>query len=180
MTWHKDVEELIHIAHYSTTLKLDRKFKYNIVDKALRSASDILSAESLRVVNNTASVIQWCKQWSQAALYRYEEIDERLTSARDGKPPTHRQICEWRDEFRKRPFTVEHEYPILIPKKGVLDDHWTESQLREWMFEFGRATIITQEENARLLNHTADMQIAAKRYANAKIFVKQHPHFTSK
>ena len=77
----------------------------------------------------------------------------------------------------RRPFTVEHEYPILIPKKGVLDDHWTENELNDWMWKYGRATIITHPENDRLLNHTADMQIASKRYSVAGIKTVYHPNF---
>jgi len=177
MSWTQDVDRLIHIAHYTCQLNLNRKFSYNMVDKALRSASDILSAECDNVVNNTMSVIQWCRQWSDEALHRYWLVRDELTDHRQGKPPTHRQICNARDEHNKRWWTVEHEYPILIPKKGVLDDHWTEDQLRDWMWEYGRATIITQEENARLLNHTADMQIAAKRYSSAGIKTVHHYNF---
>lgn len=177
MTWRREAESLLHLAHYTTTLQLDRKFKYNIIDRTLRAASDIISAESTRVVNNTASVLQWTKWWSSDALFQYWEICEELTSIRNGKPPTHRQITQYRDANGKRPFTVEHEYPILIPKKGVLDDRWTNQQLNDWMFQYGRATIITQEENARLLSHTADMQIARKRYSDASIVICDHPHF---
>lgn len=177
MQWKLDAEQLVHLAWYATTLKLDRKFKYNIIDRSLRGASDIISAESTSVVNNTASVLQWTKWWSDGALQVYWQIRDELTEQRKGKPPTHRQITQWRDPQRKRPFTVEHEYPILIPKKGVLDDGWTEAELQDWMFQYGRATIITQAENARLLNHTADMQIARKRYVDASITICDHPHF---
>ena len=177
MAWKHDVDQLIHLAWYSTQLNCNRKFAYNMVDKALRSASDVLSCECDNVVNNTMSVIQWCRQWSCNALDEYWKIRDILTEQREGKPPTHRQICNWRDEHGKRPFTVEHEYPILIPKKGVLDDKWTETRLNEWMWQYGRATIITQAENARLLNHTADQAIAAKRYINGGVVICQHPHF---
>jgi len=179
MSWTQDVDRLIHIAHYTCQLGLNRKFSYNMVDKALRSASDILSAECDNVVNNTMSVIQWCRQWSDEALHRYDLVKDQLTEQRGGKPPTHRQICNARDEHRKRWWTVEHEYPILIPKRGVLDDAWSEATLRNWMWEYGRATIITQTENARLLNHTADMQIARQRYSSANIQICRHPHFTN-
>lgn len=175
--WQQDVDQLIHLAWYSTQLNLNRKFAYNIVDRALRAASDILSAECDNVVNNTMSVIQWCRQWSEAALHQYTHINSILTEQREGKPPTHRQICNWRDSSGKRPFTVEHEYPILIPKKGVLDLNWTEETLRDWMWQYGRATIITQAENQRLLNHTDDQGIAAKRYSEGGVVICQHPHF---
>ena len=175
--WRSDTNHLIHLAWYSAQLPINRKFAYNMVDKALRSASDVLSAECDNVVNNTMSMIQWCRQWSHDALDCYWTIKDELTELRGGKPPTHRQICNYRDEAGKRPFTVEHEYPILIPKKGVLDDHWTEDELRDWMWQYGRATIITQAENARLLNHTEVMEVAQKRYSDASIVICQHPHF---
>ena len=175
--WEQEVDKLIHVAYYTTTLGMNRKFAYNLVDRALRAASDILSARCVNVVNNTASVLQWTVQWSEAAYDKYQQINKRLTEKRDGKPPTHRQITQWRDAYSKRPFTVEHEYPILIPKKGVLDDRWTEQELKDWMWKYGRATIITHPENDRLLNHTADMQIARKRYSDAKIIICNHPHF---
>ena len=174
--WEQE-DKLIHVAYYATTLGMNRKFAYNLVDRALRAASDVLSAECVNVVNNTASVIQWTTQWSEAAMDEYARIDALLTEKRGGKPPTHRQITQWRDCRGKRPFTVEHEYPILIPKKGVLDDKWTEEQLNVWMWKYGRATIITHPENDRLLNHKADMQIASKRYKTANINVLNHPNF---
>ena len=177
--WEQEVDKLIHVAYYATTLGMNRKFAYNLVDRALRAASDVLSAECVNVVNNTASVIQWTTQWSEAAMAEYARIDALLTEKRSGKPPTHRQITQWRDVRGKRPFTVEHEYPILIPKKGVLDDKWTETRLNEWMWKYGRATIITHPENDRLLNHTADMQIASKRYSVAGIKTVYHPNFSN-
>ena len=175
--WTEEVDKLIHVAHYCTTLQMNRKFAYNLVDRSLRAASDILSAQCTNVVNNTASVIQWTTQWSEEAMIEYDRIKAQLTERRGGKPPTHRQITQWRDVRGKRPFTVEHEYPILIPKKGVLDDKWTENELNEWMWKYGRATIITHPENARLLNHTDCMEIASKRYKTANIKTLKHPTF---
>jgi len=175
--WEQEVDKLIHVAHYTGTLGMNRKFAYNLVDRALRAASDVLSAQCINVVNNTASVIQWTVQWSEAAFDEYQRIDALLTEERSGKPPTHRQITQWRDASNKRPFTVEHEYPILIPKKGVLDDRWTEEELTVWMWKYGRATIITHPENARLLNHTDCMEIASKRYKTANIKTLKHPTF---
>ena len=66
--WEQEVDKLIHVAYYATTLGMNRKFAYNLVDRALRAASDVLSAECVNVVNNTASVIQWTTQWSEAAM----------------------------------------------------------------------------------------------------------------
>ena len=56
--WEQEVDKLIHVAYYTTTLGMNRKFAYNLVDRSLRAASDILSAQCVNVVNNTASVLQ--------------------------------------------------------------------------------------------------------------------------
>ena len=118
--------------------------------------------------------------WSQEALYQYWEINEELTSIRNGKPPTHRQICNARDEQGKRWFTCEHEYPIIIPKKGVRDGGWSLRRLRNWMWTYSRVTIILNSENDRLLPFTEDMDLAAKRYEDAGITVCEHPQHLTK
>lgn len=178
--WKDEVLSLLHIAYYTSQQPLNRKFAYNIIDRTLRGASDILSSESTSVVNNTASVLQWCKQWSEQAVSVYFTVEQMLTEQRGGKPPTHRQITQAKNNNNKRYWTVEHEYPILIPKTGILDNNWTEAQLVDWMFEYGKATIITQEENARLISHTKDMSLAEKRYSNAGVLIVQHPYFETK
>ncbi len=175
--WQRDVDHLLHLAWYSNQLEINRKYSYNMVDKALRSASDVLSAECTNVVNNTASVLQWCKWWSHDALDTYWTVKESLTEQRGGKPPTHRQVTQARDEQGKRWWTVEHQYPILIPKCGIVDEAWSESYLIDWMMEFGKATIVTQPENSRLTNHTKSMEEAATRYSDANIHICRHPQF---
>ena len=177
--WKTQAETYLHVAWYAAQTSLDRKYAYNIVDRALRGASDIISCESCSVVNNTASVIQWCVHWSHDALDTYWIVQEQLTEQSDGKPPTHRQITQARDDAGKRWWTVEHQYPILIPKIGLLDEGWSQAYLIDWMMEFGKATIVTQPENARLTNHTKSMEEAATRYSDASITVCRHPHWNS-
>jgi hypothetical protein len=175
--WTQQAKACLHVAWYSAQTELDRKYAYNIVDRTLRAGSDIISSESCSVVNNTGSVIQWCVNWSHDALDTYWIVKEQLTHQRDGKPPTHRQITQARDENKKRWWTVEHQYPILIPKIGLLDEGWSESYLIDWMMEFGKATIVTQSENSRLTNHTKSMEEASNRYKDANIVVCRHPYF---
>ena len=43
--WTEEVDKLLHVAHYCTTLGMNRKFAYNLVDRSLRAASDVLSAQ---------------------------------------------------------------------------------------------------------------------------------------
>ena len=98
--------------------------------------------------------------------------------AREGKPPTHRQVCEARHkDTNKRFFTAEHKFPIMIPKKGIRDRGWTLEEARDWMWQHSRVTIVTQEENKRLLPFTEDMKIASKRYEEANIEVCIHPKY---
>ena len=177
--WKQQAYTWIEIAHSCTLTPLLPKYQYHVIDRCLRGASDIISAESTSVHSNTASLIQWCKQWSSEALFKYQMFKDELTEQRGGKPPTHRQVCNARDERGKRWFTCEHEYPIIIPKKGVRDHGWSLQQLRDWMWQYSKVTIILHSENDKLLPWTEDMSIAAKRYENAGIVVCEHPHHLS-
>ena len=102
-----------------------------------------------------------------------------MTHERKGKPPTHRQICNARDGQNRRWFTCEHEYPMIIPKKGVREGHWNLQELRDWMWRYSKVTIILNSENEKLIPFTEDMDLAAKRYEDAGIVVCEHPqHLT--
>lgn len=174
--WEIQADTWIDIAYSCMHTPLLPKYQYHVLDRCLRGASDIISCQSTQVHSNTASLIQWCKHWSEAAIIKYSEINETLTETRGGKPPTHRQICNARDASGKRWFTCEHEYPIVIPKKGVRDGGWSLRRLRNWMWTYSQVTIILNEENDRLLPFTEDMKLAAKRYSDAGIVVAKHPH----
>ena len=75
---------------------------------------------------------------------------------------------------------AEHKFPIMIPKKGIRDRGWTLEEARDWMWQHSRVTIVTQEENKRLLPFTEDMEIASKRYEEAGIDVCIHPRYLTK
>ena len=55
------------------------------------------------------------------------------------------------------------------------DHGWTLQQLRDWMWQYSKVTIILNSENDELLPYTEDMSLAAKRYENAGIVVCEHP-----
>lgn len=173
--WKEQSIEYLRLAHHIAQTELIVKYKKAILDRCLRGASDLISCESINVHNNTMSMIQWCLRWSEEALDTYYEVKESLTHKRNGKPPTHRQICDARDVAGKRYWTVEHEHPLIIPKEGLMFENWSLDQLLDWMFLYGSATIITQSENKKLLSFTKDMEEAKKRYSDVSIKVLLHP-----
>ena len=175
--WAKQANIWIDLAYSCMNTEMLPKYQYHVLDRCLRGASDIISCETTAVHSNTASLIQWCKQWSKGAVEEYAQLFQILKDSRSGKPPTHRQVCECRDAKRKRHFTAEHKFPIMIPKKGVRDRGWTLEEVRDWMWQHSRGTIVTQAENKRLLPFTEDMTIASKRYEDAGIEVCIHPKY---
>ena len=175
--WKKQANIWIDLAYSCMNTEMLPKYQYHVLDRCLRGASDIISCETTAVHSNTASLIQWCKQWSKGAVKEYAEVFQILKDSRSGKPPTHRQVCEARDENRKRLFTAEHKFPIMIPKKGIRDRGWTLEEARDWMWQHSKVTIVTYAENKRLLPFTEDMTIASKRYEDAGIEVCIHPKY---
>ena len=175
--WIKQANIWIDLAYSCMNTEMLPKYQYHVLDRCLRGASDIISCETTAVHSNTASLIQWCKQWSKGAVKEYADVFQILKDSRSGKPPTHRQVCEARDENRKRLFTAEHKFPIMIPKKGIRDRGWTLEEARDWMWQHSKVTIVTYAENKRLLPFTEDMTIASKRYSDAGIEVCIHPKY---
>ena len=175
--WKKQANIWIDLAYSCMNTEMLPKYQYHVLDRCLRGASDIISCETTAVHSNTASLIQWCKQWSKGAVKEYADVFQILKDSRSGKPPTHRQVCEARDENRKRLFTAEHKFPIMIPKKGIRDRGWTLEEARDWMWQHSKVTIVTYAENKRLLPFTEDMEIASKRYSDAGIEVCIHPRY---
>jgi len=175
--WKKQANIWIDLAYSCMNTEMLPKYQYHVLDRCLRGASDIISCESTKVHSNTASLIHWCRQWSKGAVQEYARVFQLLQDSRAGKPPTHRQVCDARDKNRKRFFTAEHQFPVMIPKKGVRDRGWTLEELRDWMWQYSGVTIVTQAENKRLLPFTEDMEIASKRYEQAGIDVCIHPRY---
>ncbi len=169
--WEQQAYVYFQIALHAARSPLEVKYRKSIIDKLLRGGSDLLSSRNLNCVANTSSAIQWYCWWSERALEEYDLQTELKTQERGGKAPTHRQVCDARQRDR-RVFTVEHQYPIAIPKQGLIDG-WTLKDLVDWMWQYGTGTIITHEENRGLKSWTLDMEEAEQRYHN--IERKVHP-----
>mgnify|MGYP000231673994 CR=1 FL=1 len=138
--WEIQADTWIDIAYSCMHTPLLPKYQYHVIDRCLRGASDIISCESTAVHSNTASLIQWCKQWSKGAVQEYAQLFQLLKQERAGKPPTHRQVCESRDASRKRHFTAEHQFPIMIPKKGIRDRRAGPASTQEILSVYNAAT----------------------------------------
>ena len=175
--WMNQANTWIEIGYSCMNTDLLPKYQYHILDRCFRGASDIISCETTNVHSNTASLIQWCKQWSKEAVIAYAEAYGRLKETRDGKNPTHRMACESRDSNGKRLFTAEHEYPIKIVKTGVRDEGWTLEEAKNWLWKYSKVTIILNSENDKLIPWTDSMEIAATRYDQAGIEKVTHPRY---
>ena len=62
--WELQANTWIDIAWSCMLTPLLPKYQYHVLDRCLRGASDIISCETTAVHSNTASLIQWCKTWS--------------------------------------------------------------------------------------------------------------------
>lgn len=69
----------------------------------------------------------------------------------------------------KHIFVVEHEYPLLIPKKRVIENGWDLETLKSWMYSHAKITIITRDEDSKLVKTASTNEIAFSRYSNANI-----------
>lgn len=137
--WNDESDRLLRLAYYIAQLDLMRHYKISMLDKAIRSASDILSCESTRVHNNTGSMLQWCLRWTEDAQRIYWE----------NKKSTHRITTQGRDANGKRLWAVEHPHPLKNVKDLLLEGCSYDTFI-EWMKEYGHAVIVSQAELAKL------------------------------
>ena len=137
--WEEQVDSLLKIAYYISEQPLMSHYKRSMLGKCIRSASDIVSCESTRVHNNTQSMIQWCLLWTEEAQELYYKHEQS----------THRKTCMMRDEKGKRYWSVEHEHPVSECINMLLDG-CSYDRMRDWMYTYGKAVIVTQSELAKL------------------------------
>jgi len=169
----QQVWEWCSIARYAADTSLIHKYKLTALDRAVRGASDIATAQNLTVFNSTQSILQHCRRWSDKAIKEYYRAYEVLTHERGGKPPTHRQTTQFR-ENGKRPWIVEHPYPIKIIKDNIIAGYSTQ-QIYDWIWEYGTSVILLREEDPKMTT-CKTVEEAHSRYDHIKIL--DHPHFS--
>ena len=169
----EQIYEWCRLAHVAQNSSLLHKYSRTIIDSCIRGASNIETCGSTSVHCNTSSILQWGRWWSESALQHYNAVREQLTVTRKGKPPTHLQITNYR-ENGKRPWTVEHRYPLNIIKQRVYAGASVE-EIYTWIKAYGVAVIILHTENATLQSYTKTEKEAQDRYQN--ITILQHPNF---
>ncbi len=155
---------LCELARICSDAPILQKHRRTMVDTAIRAASNIVTAECTAVYNSTASILQWCPWWSERALQLYQQLKGHRT---------HRQTSHIRING-KRPWTVEHEYPVNIIKHRINNGASTD-EIVSWMNKYGRAVVILHEENKLLLQSCKTETEAQHRYEN--ITIVRHPHF---
>lgn len=161
---HDQIYALCNLARICSDAPILQKHRRTMVDTAIRAASNIITAETLSVYNSTASILQWCPWWSERALDLYQQL-------RSGK--THRQTAHIRING-KRPWTVEHPYPVNIIKHRIYNGAST-VEIVDWMLQYGRAVVILHEENKSLVQSCKTEAEAHNRYENIRIV--RHPVF---
>lgn len=158
------IYQLCNLARICSDAAILQKHRRTLVDTAIRAASNIVTAENLLVYNSTASILQWCPWWSERALQLYQQIRGHRT---------HRQTAHSRIDG-KRPWTVEHRYPLNIIKHRIYNGASTD-EIVTWMLRYGRSAIVLHEENRLLLQSCKTEEEAYNRYENINII--RHPHF---
>ena len=158
---------LCNLAKICNDAPILQKHRRTMVDAAIRAASNIVTAESISVYNSTDSILQWGVWWSERALHLYQQIKGHRT---------HRQTTNIRIDG-KRPWTVEHEYPVNIIKHHIYNGYLTD-EIVSWMLRYGRAVVVLHEENKLLMQSCKTETEAQHRYEN--ISIVRHPHFEKK
>ena len=82
---------------------------------------------------------------------------------------THKQACYARVNG-KSAYINEHQYPLSIVKKALLNDGWTLDQLKDYMYTYGSYTVVTKEEDLKLKS-VSTIKEGHNRYENANIEV---------
>jgi hypothetical protein len=159
----KIIDELLkHAYNVARSSVLPDKEKHYLVDRTLRSASDLYSCEMDTLTHSSSNVRRYCKYWSTDALFQYQLFRDQGM--------THRQACNGKVDG-KSAYINEHEIPLQIIKIWVIDIGCDFDEFREFFYNYGKTTVLTKKQDTRLLQKTSSLAEAKERYSNANIRV---------
>jgi hypothetical protein len=159
----KVIDELLkHAYNVARSSVLPDKEKHYLVDRTLRSASDLYSCDMDTLTHSSMNVRRYCKYWSIEAFEQYKEF------RRQGM--THRQACNGKING-KSAYINEHEIPLQIIKIWVIDIGCDYEEFRQFFYNYGKTTILTKKQDTKLLSKTTSLAEAKERYSNAGIRV---------
>ena len=160
--WKKTTDELLELTHDMANVKYTPyRTKECVIDKTLRIASNIITSEDKDIGQSSPTSRYGCKRWSKEAYKVYNDF------RKEGM--THKQACYARVNG-KSAYINEHQYPLSIVKKALLNDGWTLEQLKDYMYTYGSYTVVTKEEDLRLKS-VGTIKEGHDRYKNANIEV---------
>ena len=159
----KVIDELLkHAYDMANSSVLPDREKHYLVDRTLRTASDLYSCDMDTLTHSSMNVRRYCKYWSTEAFELYKEFRDQGM--------THRQACNGKIDG-KSAYINEHEIPLQIIKIWVIDIGCDYSEFKEFFYNYGKTTILTKKQDTKLLSKTSSLTEAKERYSNAGIRV---------
>tara|TARA_X000001382_G_scaffold64607_1_gene44769 strand:+ start:5417 stop:5938 length:522 start_codon:yes stop_codon:yes gene_type:complete len=159
--WKKTSDELLRITFDAANMDAPYRTRECVIDKTLRIASNVISSKDENIGQSSPTARYGCLRWSKEAYDLY------LSFRKEGM--SHKQAC-YAKVNGKSPYINEHEYPLSIVKKSLLNGNWNLDKLKEYMYSYGSFTVVTKEEDRRLKTVTTIHEGKA-RYSNAGINV---------
>ena len=100
------IDELLkHAYDMANSSVLPDREKHYLVDRTLRTASDLYSCDMDTLTHSSMNVRRYCKYWSTEAFELYKEFRNQGM--------THRQACNGKIDG-KSAYINEHEIPLQI------------------------------------------------------------------
>lgn len=158
-----NLQSLAQICRNISDSPIEHRYRRSLVDAAVRAASTIVSTGGTKAFCSTGSILQWNRFWSDEAIDLYYNLKGSKT---------HRQTVHVRIDGR-RPWTLEHRYPLNIIKHEIYDGASPQA-IVDWMIQYGYSVVILHSQQPELQS-CKTLEAAKDRYAN--ISFKVHPHF---
>lgn len=162
MSWKKTTDELLRLTYDTANTDTPYRVRECVIDKTLRIASNVISSEDENIGQSSATSRYGCKRWSIKAYEFYNSLID--------KGMTHKQACFGRIDGRSA-YINEHEYPLSIVKKALINESWSLNQLKDYMYKYGSYTVVTREEDLKLKPATTISE-GHDRYKNAGIQIR--------